>query len=77
MNLAQGSVLSLSGTAKRLRAATVHTWMRNSRDPLSIATVVLPVPGEAYVLGMHGTLRSRSLSELHEQLLNHSRDFLG
>ena len=27
--------------AKRLRAATVHTWMRNSRDPLSIATVVL------------------------------------
>ena len=40
MCLAQWSVLNLSGTAKRLRATTVHTWMRNSRNPVSIATVV-------------------------------------
>ena len=38
---------------------------------------VAPVPGEAYDLGMHGTLRSRSLSELHDLLLHHSLDFLG
>ena len=32
--------MSFSGTAKRLRAATVHTWMRNSRNPSSIVKVV-------------------------------------